>query len=99
MGARSLYRKLKSKKGQPAFSPSKLNALLGAKQEIDMKNVVHCQTSDALKAWKKLPHDIKNATSMAVFITWHENLDIDMTERCDRVAAAVLIANKEITGG
>jgi hypothetical protein len=47
-----------------------------------------------LDAWARLPHDAKNATSRAVFIAWHENINIDMTTRCNRVAAAVLEAAK-----
>lgn len=50
--------------------------------------------SAMLDDWARLPHDVKNATSKAVFVAWHENIESDMTTRCERVAAAVLAAAK-----
>jgi hypothetical protein len=52
------------------------------------------ELSAMLDDWARLPHDVKNATSKAVFVAWHENIDTDMTTRCQRVAAAVMAAAK-----
>jgi len=55
--------------------------------------------SAVLDAWARLPNDTRNAMSMAVFVAWNENIGLNMTTRCERVAAAVMAAQKAANAG